>query len=33
MLRGVTKVYGEGPTAFQALKGVDIDITAAISSR
>jgi putative ABC transport system ATP-binding protein len=25
-LRGVTKVYGEGPTAFQALKGVDLDI-------
>ncbi|NIJ19904.1 putative ABC transport system ATP-binding protein [Sphingomonas naasensis] len=27
-LRGVTKVYGEGPTAFQALKGVDLDIAA-----
>lgn len=27
-LRGVTKVYGEGPTAFQALKGVDLDIQA-----
>jgi putative ABC transport system ATP-binding protein len=27
-MRGVTKVYGEGPTAFQALKGIDIDITA-----
>lgn len=27
-LRGVTKTYGEGPTAFQALKGVDLDITA-----
>ena len=27
-LRGVTKVYGEGPTAFQALKGVDMDIAA-----
>jgi putative ABC transport system ATP-binding protein len=27
-LRGVTKVYGEGPTAFQALKGVDLDIMA-----
>ncbi|ODP38691.1 ABC transporter ATP-binding protein [Sphingomonas turrisvirgatae] len=26
-LRGVTKTYGEGPTAFQALKGVDLDIT------
>lgn len=27
-LRGVTKVYGTGPTAFQALKGVDLDIVA-----
>ena len=27
-LRGVTKVYGTGVTAFQALKGVDLDITA-----
>lgn len=27
-LRSVTKVYGEGPTAFQALKGVDLDIEA-----
>jgi len=27
-LRDVTKVYGEGPTAFQALKGVDLDIAA-----
>ncbi len=27
-LRGVTKTYGEGPTAFQALKGIDLDITA-----
>jgi putative ABC transport system ATP-binding protein len=27
-LRGVTKTYGEGPTAFQALKGVDLDIQA-----
>ncbi|MDP2222565.1 MAG: ABC transporter ATP-binding protein, partial [Hydrogenophaga sp.] len=27
-LRGVTKVYGEGGTAFQALKGVDLDIEA-----
>ncbi|MCW3834728.1 ABC transporter ATP-binding protein [Sphingomonas canadensis] len=25
-LHGVTKVYGEGPTAFQALKGVDLAI-------
>ena len=25
-LRGVTKVYGEGPPAFQALKGIDLDI-------
>jgi putative ABC transport system ATP-binding protein len=25
-LRGVVKTYGEGPTAFQALKGVDLDI-------
>ncbi len=25
-LRGVTKVYGAGPTAFQALKGIDLDI-------
>lgn len=27
-LRGVTKTYGEGATEFQALKGVDLDITA-----
>ncbi|MBB5710264.1 ATP-binding cassette domain-containing protein [Sphingomonas xinjiangensis] len=27
-LRRVTKVYGDGPTAFQALKGVDLDIAA-----
>ena len=27
-MRGVTKVYGAGPTAFQALKGVDLDIDA-----
>ncbi|HEU4961753.1 MAG TPA: ABC transporter ATP-binding protein [Sphingomonas sp.] len=27
-LRGVTKVYGTGATAFQALKGVDLDILA-----
>lgn len=25
-LRGVTKTFGSGPTAFQALKGVDLDI-------
>ncbi|MDB5713643.1 MAG: ABC-type transport system ATPase component [Sphingomonadales bacterium] len=25
-LRNVTKVYGTGPTAFEALKGVDLDI-------
>jgi putative ABC transport system ATP-binding protein len=25
-MRGVTKVYGVGPTAFQALKGIDLDI-------
>jgi len=25
-LRGVTKVYGKGPTAFAALKGIDLDI-------
>ncbi|WP_028055970.1 ABC transporter ATP-binding protein [Sphingobium bisphenolivorans] len=25
-LRGVTKIYGSGPTAFQALKGIDLDI-------
>ncbi|MFM9828268.1 MAG: ABC transporter ATP-binding protein [Sphingomonas sp.] len=25
-LRGVTKVYGEGATAFHALKGIDLDI-------
>ncbi|WP_374674218.1 ABC transporter ATP-binding protein [Ideonella sp.] len=25
-LRGVTKVYGEGAVAFQALKGVDLDV-------
>ena len=27
-LRGVTKTYGQGATAFQALKGVDLDIAA-----
>jgi putative ABC transport system ATP-binding protein len=26
-LRGVTKTYGSGATAFQALKGVDLDVT------
>ena len=26
-LRGVTKTYGEGAIAFQALKGIDLDIT------
>jgi putative ABC transport system ATP-binding protein len=27
-LRGVTKTYGRGSTAFQALKGIDLDIEA-----
>jgi putative ABC transport system ATP-binding protein len=27
-LRGVTKTYGEGATAFEALKGIDLDIYA-----
>ena len=27
-LRGVTKVYGEGASAFQALKGINVDIDA-----
>jgi putative ABC transport system ATP-binding protein len=27
-LRGIVKTFGEGPTAFQALKGVDLDINA-----
>ena len=27
-LRRVTKTFGEGPAAFQALKGIDLDITA-----
>ncbi len=27
-LRGITKVYGQGVNAFQALKGVDLDIEA-----
>ena len=26
-LRGITKVYGQGPAAFHALRGVDLDIT------
>ncbi|SCW45738.1 putative ABC transport system ATP-binding protein [Sphingobium faniae] len=25
-LRGITKMFGSGPTAFQALKGIDLDI-------
>jgi putative ABC transport system ATP-binding protein len=25
-LRGVTKTFGEGPTAFQALKGIDLEV-------
>ena len=28
-LRGITKVYGQGATALQALKGVNLDIEAA----
>ena len=27
-LRGIVKTYGEGATAFQALKGIDLDIAA-----
>ena len=27
-LRGISKTYGSGETAFQALKGVDLDIHA-----
>jgi putative ABC transport system ATP-binding protein len=27
-LRGVTKVYGQGPAAFTALRGVDLDVSA-----
>jgi len=27
-LRGITRTYGQGATAFQALKGVDLDIAA-----
>ena len=27
-LTGVTKTYGQGPSAFQALKGIDLSITA-----
>lgn len=25
-LKGITKTYGTGPTAFQALKGIDLDV-------
>ncbi len=25
-LRGITKIFGSGPTAFRALKGIDLDI-------
>ena len=25
-LRGITRVYGQGPTALQALRGVDLDV-------
>jgi putative ABC transport system ATP-binding protein len=25
-LRGITKTYGSGPTAFEALKGIDLDV-------
>ena len=32
-LRGITKVYGEGALAFQALKGVDLDIAAGEQER
>jgi len=27
-LRGVTKTYGSGPTAFEALKGIELDVAA-----
>jgi putative ABC transport system ATP-binding protein len=27
-LRGITKRFGEGPAAFQALKGIDLDVAA-----
>ncbi|MCC7152226.1 MAG: ATP-binding cassette domain-containing protein, partial [Rubrivivax sp.] len=27
-LRGITKVYGSGQAAFQALRGVDLDVQA-----
>ena len=27
-LRGVSKVYGEGPTEVQALRGVDLSVSA-----
>ena len=29
-LRGITKRFGEGPAAFQALKGIDLDITSGV---
>ena len=28
VLRGVTKTFGSGPTAFQALKGIDMEVVA-----
>jgi putative ABC transport system ATP-binding protein len=28
VLRGITKRFGEGPAAFQALKGIDLDVDA-----
>jgi putative ABC transport system ATP-binding protein len=28
ILRGITKTYGSGPAAFQALRGVDLDVQA-----
>jgi hypothetical protein len=31
-LRGVTKTFGEGVAAFQALRGVDLDLAPATSS-
>jgi putative ABC transport system ATP-binding protein len=27
-MRGITKTFGAGPTAFQALKGIDLDVAA-----
>ena len=27
-LSGLTKIYGEGPARFHALKGIDLDIEA-----